>query len=433
MPAAPMQVLVAGGGVAGLEACLALRDLAGELVECTLLTPEEEFVYRPMAVAEPFARGRAERQRLDAIASDIGVRLLRGALAEVDDRTRTAVTADGERALLRRAARRRRRRHRARDPTRDDLDAGSRRRGLRRAAAGHRGGLQQAGRVRRPDRRGLAAARLRARADDRLAGREHGPRRPRDHDLHARGRAAGGFRQRRHARAARGPRGGRHRGRAVRARARVGREAGRRARRAGPAGRHPRRRAAARGRAQPSRADQRHARLHPLRPARQGLRHRHRLGRRRRDRVPDQAGRARLPAGRSPPPRRSPPARAPTSSPQPFRPVLRGVLLTGRGKAWMRKAPDSEEGETERRALFWPPTKIAGRYLSPYLLERAEARSSATIGGPAASRSSWTSSRPCPPPPTRCAPRGPSSPPKSRAGPDGCGRGRTRRRCRHPK
>src|SRR5688500_10478606 len=96
MPAAPMQVLVAGGGVAGLEACLALRDLAGELVECTLLTPEEEFVYRPMAVAEPFARGRAERQRLDEIATDIGVRLLRGALAEVDDRTRTVVTTDGD-------------------------------------------------------------------------------------------------------------------------------------------------------------------------------------------------------------------------------------------------------------------------------------------------------------------------------------------------
>ena len=33
----------------------------------------------------------------------------------------------------------------------------------------------------------------------------------------------------------------------------------------------------------------------------------------------------------------------------------------GRGQAWMRKAPDSAEGEAERRALFWPPTKIAGR------------------------------------------------------------------------
>jgi sulfide:quinone oxidoreductase len=59
--------------------------------------------------------------------------------------------------------------------------------------------------------------------------------------------------------------------------------------------------------------------------------------------------------------------------PQPFRPVLRGVLLTGRGQAWMRGA--GGEGEAERRALFWPPTKIAGRYISPYLaeLDRAQA------------------------------------------------------------
>src|SRR6185503_12678450 len=59
--------------------------------------------------------------------------------------------------------------------------------------------------------------------------------------------------------------------------------------------------------------------------------------------------------------------------PQPFRPVLRGVLLTGRGKAWLRKGLESPEGEAERRALFWPPTKIAGRYLSPYLADLAEA------------------------------------------------------------
>jgi hypothetical protein len=38
----------------------------------------------------------------------------------------------------------------------------------------------------------------------------------------------------------------------------------------------------------------------------------------------------------------------------------------------MRKAPDSAEGETERRALFWPPTKIAGRYLAPYLSDVEE-------------------------------------------------------------
>ncbi len=60
----PLRVLIAGGGVAGLEALLALRDLAGERVQLTLLSPEREFVYRPMAVAEPFGRGHADRASL---------------------------------------------------------------------------------------------------------------------------------------------------------------------------------------------------------------------------------------------------------------------------------------------------------------------------------------------------------------------------------
>ena len=47
-------VLVAGGGVAGLEALLALRHLAGDRVDLSLLSPRADFSYRPMAVAEPW-------------------------------------------------------------------------------------------------------------------------------------------------------------------------------------------------------------------------------------------------------------------------------------------------------------------------------------------------------------------------------------------
>jgi sulfide:quinone oxidoreductase len=62
--------------------------------------------------------------------------------------------------------------------------------------------------------------------------------------------------------------------------------------------------------------------------------------------------------------------------PRPFQPVLRGMMLTGRGSAWMRHAPAGEgEGTAERRALWWPPTKIAGRYLSPYLAARQQSDS----------------------------------------------------------
>src|SRR4051812_20209522 len=91
----PMHVLVAGGGVVGLETLLALRDLAGDRVRCTLLTPAREFGYRPMAVGEPFARGRARRHSLDEIARDLGAELVAGRLTGVDTEAREAKTGDG--------------------------------------------------------------------------------------------------------------------------------------------------------------------------------------------------------------------------------------------------------------------------------------------------------------------------------------------------
>jgi sulfide:quinone oxidoreductase len=67
----PFRALIVGGGVAGLEAALALRDLAGDRVQTTLLSPDPDFVYRPMTVREPFgfspanlfAAGHHERHR----------------------------------------------------------------------------------------------------------------------------------------------------------------------------------------------------------------------------------------------------------------------------------------------------------------------------------------------------------------------------------
>jgi len=50
-----MDVLIVGGGVAALEALLALRDMAGDRVRLTFAAPDPDFSYRPLAVAEPFA------------------------------------------------------------------------------------------------------------------------------------------------------------------------------------------------------------------------------------------------------------------------------------------------------------------------------------------------------------------------------------------
>jgi sulfide:quinone oxidoreductase len=68
-------------------------------------------------------------------------------------------------------------------------------------------------------------------------------------------------------------------------------------------------------------------------------------------------------------------------SPEPFRPVLRGTLLTGRDPRYLRHAPESGGGEdiVADHALWWPPGKIAGRRLAPYLAARDEA----AVAGPA--------------------------------------------------
>ncbi len=54
----PGRVMIVGGGVAGLEALIALRDLIGGRVEVTLVSQDECFVDRPRTVAEPFGLGR---------------------------------------------------------------------------------------------------------------------------------------------------------------------------------------------------------------------------------------------------------------------------------------------------------------------------------------------------------------------------------------
>ena len=48
-------------------------------------------------------------------------------------------------------------------------------------------------------------------------------------------------------------------------------------------------------------------------------------------------------------------------------PVLRGMLLTERWARFLRRDADSGDATVAGRALWWPPTKIAGRELAGYL------------------------------------------------------------------
>lgn len=90
-----MNVVIAGGGVAGLEALLALHKIAGERVSLTLIAPDPDFSYRPMAVAEPFALGRAHRVPLSRFAEETGAELVRAAVTGVDDTARELRLDDG--------------------------------------------------------------------------------------------------------------------------------------------------------------------------------------------------------------------------------------------------------------------------------------------------------------------------------------------------
>jgi len=92
------RVVVAGAGVAGLETALALRALAGGLVAVEVVAPEQEFVYRAFAVAEPFGGGDVRHAALEVLVDAAGATLCPGAIARVDGANKiVALEGGGER------------------------------------------------------------------------------------------------------------------------------------------------------------------------------------------------------------------------------------------------------------------------------------------------------------------------------------------------
>src|SRR3954451_16711994 len=91
------RVLIVGAGLAGLEAALALRDLAGERVEVSLHDPSREFAYRPFGIGEPYGTTRAFRYDLDELSELCGASLDPDAIAAVEPEQQIAVTRAGDR------------------------------------------------------------------------------------------------------------------------------------------------------------------------------------------------------------------------------------------------------------------------------------------------------------------------------------------------
>jgi sulfide:quinone oxidoreductase len=92
----PYSVLIAGGGIAAVEAALMLRELAPPAeLHVHLLAPEPSFWYRPAAVAKPFGLGETTHVDLGRIAEALGAEHTLGALAFVDASAHRARTAGG--------------------------------------------------------------------------------------------------------------------------------------------------------------------------------------------------------------------------------------------------------------------------------------------------------------------------------------------------
>ena len=79
-----LRVLIAGGGVAALETMLALRALAEERVDIELLVPEPYFWYRPLATAAPFQPVDGEHFDIASMADEASVGFKIGSLVSVD-------------------------------------------------------------------------------------------------------------------------------------------------------------------------------------------------------------------------------------------------------------------------------------------------------------------------------------------------------------
>lgn len=89
------KVLIVGGGVGALEAALALRDLTGEKARVEICAGRGDFVYRPFAVGEPYGASRVLRYDLEQLTDRCGARLRLENIAAVDPAQCCATSHDG--------------------------------------------------------------------------------------------------------------------------------------------------------------------------------------------------------------------------------------------------------------------------------------------------------------------------------------------------
>lgn len=92
----PFSTVICGAGIAGIEAALRLRRLAGDKVRITLIDPGDSLVYRPLAVREPFALSGARRYPLASLASALAATWIQDGVDGADPAQRTVHLASGD-------------------------------------------------------------------------------------------------------------------------------------------------------------------------------------------------------------------------------------------------------------------------------------------------------------------------------------------------
>jgi sulfide:quinone oxidoreductase len=93
-PHHPYRVVIAGGGPAAIEAALALQRIGGDRIATTVIAPENGCVPGPMAVLEPFAAGGTEHRPVAELISAAGATLRHGTLGGVDARAHVVRLTD---------------------------------------------------------------------------------------------------------------------------------------------------------------------------------------------------------------------------------------------------------------------------------------------------------------------------------------------------
>src|SRR5215213_9959645 len=96
MPSSSFRVLIAGGGVAALEAVLALQDLdLDRALDVEIIAPDSRFVYRPLAVRDPFGARATREYDLELLVERAGAKLRRGQVDVVEPDERLVTLKDG--------------------------------------------------------------------------------------------------------------------------------------------------------------------------------------------------------------------------------------------------------------------------------------------------------------------------------------------------